>query len=131
MDGKGQSYAKAKNDQIIHPYLDTACFFEEQWIEADYLAGNPGEVRYFFSPPAHWDAVDVDRARNHFKDFDIAKIYGRQAAAHLSEVIVQIDFMSAHLGQDEVKEFLQQSIDASLFPNHWRRIMHLALIKSL
>ncbi|MGY6275717.1 HNH endonuclease [Methylomonas sp. MgM2] len=135
MDGKGPGFATTAGDQIIQPYLDSAHFFEEQWVFANYKPGNnePGVIEYFVNPPEHWDEFDKCRVKKHFNDFDISIRFSKEAGARLITLMPQIDsLLSIGLTIEEIKTtLLQTSIDSSPFVNHWERVMCLALMNAL
>jgi hypothetical protein len=134
MDGKGQAFARTAQEQILHPFLDAAHFFEDQWLFAEYITddNDPNFIRYYTNPPAAWTAVDQNRVRQHFIDFDIAQRYTTQAGSHLPEIEAQL---STFLEVDTVDSFkqliLQPVIDAATFTNHWKRVMYLAISDAL
>jgi hypothetical protein len=131
MGAKGAAYATSASEQVLHPYLDRDIFFNEQWITATYIDGDPGIVQYYFQPPDSWAQADKDRAEKHWQDFDIAKRYSIEAGKHLSEVIPQRDISLPLIGEENFKIcYLQPVIATAAFPNHWKRVMYQALIES-
>mgnify|MGYP000602914358 CR=1 FL=1 len=129
MDGKGSAYARNSAEQIIHPFLDKDIFFNDQWITAIYIDGDPGTVQYDFMPPNTWAQVDKDRAEKHFQDFNIAKRFSIEAGKHLSEVVPQRDISLPIIGEENFKAcFFLPVITTAAFPNHWKRVMYQALI---
>lgn len=131
MDGKGHAFATIAGDQIIHPYLDKASFFEEQWIFANFHHepnGEPSYVEYYANPPQTWLQDDKDRVNNHFTSFDIAKRYGKQAAVELSATLKQIEnFMNKRFSAQDIIEVLIAPQIESYFCNHWKRVMYQSL----
>lgn len=133
MDGKAHAFATNAEDQIIQPYGDKDQFFQEQWIFANYHAGNdgePGEFEYFASPPKEWLEIDKQRVRKHFADFDLARRYATKAAETLGTVLQQIKLLQkAGLDSDAIKDsLLQPGVDTAQFANHWQRGMYQALM---
>ncbi len=136
MDGKGEGFARAEEEQIIHPYLDNECFFNEQWIFANYLAGEdsePGVVEYFARPPEYWKDVHKQRAEKHFNDFSLDIRFSKEAGARIISLLPQISALNdLGLTMEEIKDTLiKPVIDSASFVNHWERVMHLALLDSL
>lgn len=131
MGAKGAAYAIDASEQVLHPFLDRDLFFNEQWITANYIDGDPGTVQYVFQPPNTWAQADKDRAEKHWQDFDIADRYSIEAGKHLSEVIPQRNTSLPLIGEENFKIcYLQPVIATAPFPNHWKRVMYQALIES-
>ncbi|BCG63857.1 MAG: hypothetical protein methR_P1600 [Methyloprofundus sp.] len=66
MGEKGQSYATVADEQALHPYVDKAIFYQEQWVFADYIDEDDGAFRYYINCPDTWSQEDKNRAANHF-----------------------------------------------------------------
>ena len=134
MDGKGQGFAASADKQIIHPFLDHADFFNEQWIFARYTPSStgqndPGVVEYFVRPPVNWTNINKQRVENHFIDFDIAVRYSKEAASEL--IYVEPDCNNVNLsviGLSQLKADWQLIVNRAPFINHWKRVMYLALL---
>jgi len=136
MDGKGHSFAKSAEDQIIQPYSDNDRFFSEQWVFAIYHVSSdeePGEFEYYVSPPEYWPEVDKRRVRKHFEDFKLAKRYATKAAEQLGTVLRQIESIEQlRLDSRDIHSIiLQPGVDAAPFVNHWQKGMYQALIHAL
>ncbi|MGY8770739.1 MAG: HNH endonuclease [Pirellulales bacterium] len=135
MDGKADDFAANEEDQIIQPYLDNDRFFLEQWIFANYKAGNkdePGEFEYYVLAPDAWAEVNKQRVRKHFEDFSLAKRYATKAAERLGTVLIQIKSMEQlGLNNREIKSVLEPEVNNALFVNHWQKGMFQALIDEL
>jgi hypothetical protein len=133
---KGQTIASKPEEQIIQPYIDDACLFDEQWIFARYNAQDlisVGAFEYFVRPPAGWAENDKIKAKNHFEAFGLGKRYATRAAGALNMVLLQVQRMRAkNVDTGVIKEtLLQPGIDAVPFINHWRRGMYQALMDKL
>ncbi|HAU4883844.1 TPA: HNH endonuclease [Aeromonas hydrophila] len=136
MGEKGDTFATIAGDQILHPYLDDDKFFNVQWISARYIAGEPGSIDYFITPPTTWDPIEIERVSNHFSDFDLARRYGTEASKHLIEVMDQKDiFFDRNRDSMPMNDLVDAFIETILAPiingrtfiNHWKRIMYIAL----
>ncbi|MBV7437601.1 HNH endonuclease [Aeromonas sp. sif2416] len=145
MGEKGDDYATAPRDQILHPYLDDDIFYTQQWVFASYISNdindpvNPGVVIYTAAPPDTWSLVDAQRAIKHFTDFDLASRYSARAGDHLTDIVSQRNSFyeknRESMSEDELKlEFidtiLEPVITGHLFENHWRKIMYKCLSQS-
>ena len=142
MGEKGESYAEIEEDQSIHPYIDKAIFFQEQWIFASYLNEDGGAVVFHVECPDHWRQQDKDRARNYFNALNLAHRYGLEAGKHLSEIIDQRNsFLTvirkyapnislSGIKDDFVQANFQPIITSGNFPNHWKKVMYQCLANS-
>ncbi|MGM0496126.1 MAG: HNH endonuclease [Bacillota bacterium] len=136
MDGKADAFATNAEDQIIQPYADNDRFFLEQWIFATYHTkndGEPGEFKYYTSPPEDWTEIDAQRVKKHFKDFNLGKRYAIKAAELLGTVLQQIKYMhQAGINNKVIQSvLLQPGVDAAPFVNHWQKGMYQALMQTL
>lgn len=125
---KGNPIFTQPHEQLIHPYFDQACFFDQAWISATVTHTQPCVISYEASPPETWRLVDRQRAVNHFKFFDIAKRYSIRAAEELGVLVDQRRVVLRELPAESFKAYLRSIGDSSvLFPNHWRKVMYKAL----
>ncbi|MFM5579260.1 HNH endonuclease [Aeromonas veronii] len=136
MGEKGDVFATVAGEQILHPYLDNDKFFNEQWVSARYIAGVPGAIEYFVSPPVTWSQTDAERVSKHFSDFDLARRYGTEASKHLTEVVDQKNSFydknrnsktRDQLVDEFVETILSPIINGRAFTNHWKKVMYIAL----
>lgn len=139
MGEKGENFALNATDQVLHPYLDSNILFDEQWVYARYINEGDGGIEYFVCPPEHWNEVDKQRVIKHFEDFDLARRYGIEAGKHLSELIDQREsfyrVMSRRIPMNELKDdFVEVTFNSIItnnsFPNHWKKVMYIALSSS-
>ncbi|MCG8053948.1 MAG: HNH endonuclease [Candidatus Thiodiazotropha endolucinida] len=127
MDAKGTSFASTAHEQILHPYLDDNFFFEDQWVYARVIPGDPCSLEFYASPPTKWHTISRQRAERHFHVFDLPIRYGIQAAEELSTVVDQRrGYLRGH-SSDEFREYLLSFTESSLFANHWKKVMYQAL----
>ena len=136
MDGKGQAFASAAQDQVLQPYLDDDRFFNEQWLYARYHPGEndePGVIEYFVSPPEYWEDDQKKRVEKHFEDFDLALRFSKEAGPRLATLLSQYrGLLDLQVDPESSKQVIfQRAIDESPFVNHWERVMCLALMEEL
>ncbi|KAB0585806.1 HNH endonuclease [Comamonas kerstersii] len=137
MDGKGDSISLKEEDQIIHPYLDSDIFFSEQWIHANCLFSHTTkcfEIEYFVQQPSNWTLVNKKRVQKHFDDFDLKIRYAKEAAVRIDIYVGQIKNLirSSSIDLNTAKLIiLEPVIKQNPFPNHWERVMCLALMNML
>lgn len=136
MDGKGEAFAGNEEEQILQPYLDNDRYFNEQWVFARYIAGinaEPGVIEYFVRPPEHWNDIQKNRVEKHFIDFELGLRFSKEAGPRLITYLAQIQGLTRiplDLGVAK-RTILQPAIDSASFPNHWERVMCLALMNDL
>lgn len=136
MDGKGEGFATTEAEQVIQPYLDDDRFFNEQWLHARYLPGNdiePGVIEYFVSPPDYWEPAQKQRVEKHFKDFELALRFSKEAGPRLAVLMAQYQALLENQVDDATSKniIFQSVINASPFINHWERVMCVALMLEL
>lgn len=131
MGTKGSTFATQNSDQVIHPYLDKNCFFDEQWIKATVIEhdGNV-TIDYVVEAPTSWTDTDRTRAEKHYTSFGLARKYRKQAAIALTTLVDQRKGFMARFPPGEFKEFLLDIANGSLPPNHWKRVLYQALAQS-
>lgn len=128
---KGNPIPKTAFEQLIHPYFDDTCFFDEVWITAEVLRAEPFELRFYPCPPSNWGRLHKKRAARHFDFYDLAAKYSLRSAEELSMIIDQrrgslrqmrpLDFQEHLAGVGNNEKFIK---------NHWRRVMYRALAGS-
>lgn len=133
MDGKGKKFATNESEQVLQPYLDNDCYFNEQWIFARYIedtGGDLGVIEYFVQPPEHWSDIQKQRVEKHFNDFCLGLRFSKEASARLVTYLEQIKNLSRLPVSLVVAKstILQPAIDAAPFVNHWERVMCMALM---
>ena len=136
MGSKREYFATCMDKQTIHPYLDNERYFCEQWISAKYfpeIGNEPGFIQYFVDPPEHWTSVQKSRVERHFHEFKLGNRFSLEAGPRLITLLAQIKRLTDEsLNMGEAKDvILQPIINRSLFPNHWEKVMCLALKKDL
>ncbi|WP_156339472.1 HNH endonuclease [Pseudomonas nunensis] len=119
-------------EQLIHPYYDDDCFFDEIWISANVIWTTCFELRFYASPPEHWWPLDRARAVYHFDFYTISDKYSLLAAEELSIIIDLRKGVFRNMSPIEFKEFLNGvGYSNELFPNHWRGVMYRALAQNV
>lgn len=138
IDGKKNRFASKEEEQIIHPYIDKAIFYNEPWIDAIYCeTGNDdlGIFKYFLDTPDEWSDVDKKRAERHFRDFDLARRYATKAAEASVILMAQISHLRAvGLNNEDINATLVKPAIKALplsFVNNWQMIMYKAVAKLL
>ncbi|MFT5420428.1 MAG: hypothetical protein ACI9D5_001172 [Candidatus Endobugula sp.] len=128
LGSKASGYANTAEDQIIHPYLDGDRFFNEQWVFAKVVQGDPSVIEYYVQAPNTWSDIDKKRVEKHFKEFDLGKRYSCLAADELSALVPQWKAFFPLIGIDGVKScLLEPVVESGVFPNDWKRVMYQAI----
>lgn len=86
LDAKGSSFSLLEDQQVIHPYLDDDCFFDEQWIKAELRVSDYLYLDFHAEPPDHWTEVAKARAIYHFETFGLSEKYRLQAGSVLTDI---------------------------------------------
>ena len=123
---KGNPVPKSAFEQLINPYFDEDCFFNERWVYAVVNWTSSCEISFHAYPPIHWGRLNRERAIHHFEFYKIADIYSRKAAEEVPVILDQRQTLS--LDSESFKEHLFSVGNSSkLFPNHWRKALYLGL----
>lgn len=129
-DYKKEEYPKCAEDQIIHPFLDSSKFFEEQWINASYDQ-DAEVVTYSVNPPSSWNKIDQIRVEKHFNIFGLASRYSTKAASILPGLKRKVSKLKSHdLTLREVEETLCLEIESQSV-NHWKKVLYDFVIKDI
>jgi len=131
-DLKKSKFAKAYEEQIIHPYNDFNIFFEDKWIDVNFKPNHENQVEFFVSPPDSWSEADKQRAAFHFEMFDLAERYSTFIAGEYLNTKQSIENLkSIHDNQSIVDFILQHVIDGATNPNDCRKVLYEALKREL
>lgn len=128
---KGDFFPTVKNEQFIHPYLDEDCFFDEQWLYAEYIDNGPGAgtVRYLIDPPNGWSSDKKGKIKFHFETFHLADRFSAYSVGSLSDILVQMKSYKAK--GVSMKDFEECSIDSVIESesraNHWKKALFQAV----
>lgn len=129
--GKNEDVAGNELEQIIHPYYDHA-LFEEQWLFAFVNNTIPASLTFFTRPPVHWQQVNRDRVKSHFKDFKLARRFSVQVATEISILKYELAYDFDISQGAGVKQALmnKQSASSKVYINWWKTAMYQALASS-
>ena len=127
---KKEFFPISKDEQLIHPYLDDDCFFNQQWLYAVYIEET---VTYSVVPPATWSNDKKEKIRFHFQTFNLAERFSKKAVGPLSDLLNQIEASKA-CGMS--KDMFESSIIESVIQNEsrvnsWKRVLFLAIKNKL
>lgn len=126
--GKNASFGQYTYQQTLHPYLDHARFFEEQWISAVVQPGKSILVQYRCTPPEAWQLNDKQRVQSHFDGYDLALRFSVQAGSEVSKVVSTRASSLKTLSPDSFRNYLLDGANSQSYVlNGWNRTMYAAL----
>lgn len=117
-------------EQTLHPYFDNV--EGEQWLKAVVVEAAPPAVQFFVETPNTWDAVLRQRVQTHFDDFELASLYGTQAAVELTNIAGGLIHLKETCGGDAVRQhlLLQLASRRRAHLNSWQTALYEALANS-
>lgn len=126
-------YPKNKNDQLIHPYLDEDCYFNDKWLYATCKIDSNfkiSEVEFYVTPPDYWDKDKKDKIQFHFKKFELNKRFAIKAATEIS-CLNNIIF-SLKNEFNSIEKILNCVINNKDFSiNYWKIVLYRAIKDTL
>ncbi|WP_036985564.1 HNH endonuclease [Pseudomonas chlororaphis] len=125
---KGASVV-TEGSQQPHLYFEDSKFETDPWVFAELIETTPPSIRYYVSPPVNWPPSLKLRAENHFKDLDLARRFGIEAAAELSGMVEILDDIGA---LEDRKSHLERfaTVERRNRTNTWKAPMYEALAES-
>lgn len=123
---KKEFFPISKDEQLIHPYLDDDCFFNEQWLYAEYIDDGTelGTINYLANPPNTWSNDKKEKILFHFKTFNLANRFATKSVSDLSDILIT---MKKYKGIISMDDFVKCSIDSILETeskaNHWKKAL--------
>lgn len=118
-------------EQTIHPYFDEVD--DEQWLFGEVVESTPAAVRFAVNPPDHWDAVQVERLKTHFRIYRLGTLYATHAAVEISNMRHALKKMAATPGfAERIRQHLRERAEscAEVYVNSWQRATFDALAGS-
>jgi hypothetical protein len=118
-------------EQTIHPYFDEVD--DEQWLLGEVVESTPAAVRFAVNSPSHWDAVQVERLKTHFRIYRLGTLYATHAAVEISNMRYALKKMAATPGfAERIRQHLRERAEscAAVHKNSWQRATFDALAGS-
>jgi len=118
-------------EQTIHPYFDEVD--DEQWLFGEVVESAPAAVRFAVNPPDHWDAVQVERLKTHFRIYRLGTLYTTHAAVEISNMRHALKKMASTPGfAERIRQHLRERAEscAEVYKNSWQRATFDALADS-
>jgi hypothetical protein len=125
---KGAS-ALTKNTQILHPYFEDANIETVPWLFTQLDETIPASVKYFVKPPEEWSAELTARVSNHFRDLELAKRFGIEAASELASLSDMLDLLETPEARAQHLQRMSR-VERSKRTNSWRAALYEALTSS-
>lgn len=136
---KKEFYSTDKNQQLIHPYLDSEQVFNEKWLYARFTTNSlldiEGKlsVEFYVNPPSNWEEDKKEKVIIHFGRFHLAKRFAVHSVTSLKTLLDQIKrSKSENLSIQNVETCLIDSvIESEKLPNSWKKALFEAVKKEL
>ncbi|MDQ0044921.1 hypothetical protein J2W33_005840 [Variovorax boronicumulans] len=127
--GKGNKFAVAETEQVIHPYFEDAAIGHQQWLFATIEATSPASALFFAQPPEHWEVSLKNRITRHFEEYDLARRFSVEAATEIANLVPMLALLASKAGEENVKWHLEAvSMSTSqIEPNSWKSALFQAL----
>jgi hypothetical protein len=127
---KLDAISNSPETEPIHPYFDNV--EDELWLKAEVVELKPASLRFYTIKPDHWDDIKHARIENHFRLFELEKLYASHSAEELINYNYRINNMFETGGAQSVRDFLEGSWlsmrNANL--NSWQTATYEALFNS-
>jgi hypothetical protein len=91
----------------IHPYFDDVD--DELWLKAEVIELNPASIRFYTVKPDNWGDIKYARIYNHFRLFELEKLYASHSAVELTNNYFRINNIFESGGALSVRNFLEGS----------------------
>ncbi len=127
---KGEYEFKNEMDVTIHPYYDE--IDNEIWLNAKLNEDDNIVFIFEVLKPEKWDDLLYERVKNHFKIFELNKLYSIQAAVEFEGIKRRIIKIFKRSNEEEVKDHLIECLDSYEYVdlNSWKCGMYRALIEN-
>jgi hypothetical protein len=118
------------SEQTLHPYFDSVD--DEVWLRAYVKEIIPPVVEFEAVPPSAWDLVKSERLLEHFRTFELSKLYSTQAAVELINIRDRLLKAAATEGLLSVHRSLQEDAASrqAAQKNSWQSAFYVALAES-
>lgn len=124
-------FPEEKNEQLIHPYLDNDCIFNEQWLFAEITIDNSdislSTVKFYVNPPNHWSEDLKGKVRFHFEKFELDKRFSTRVGIDLGELIDEVIYAKSNNTNPQDFISARLAIHKESYPaNHWKKALYQA-----
>ncbi|SDK22190.1 HNH endonuclease [Sediminibacillus albus] len=117
-------------EETLHPYFDNV--EDDLWLKANVIEQFPIVFKYYVDKPDNWDELTFQRVKNHFKVFELGKLFSILAAGELPMRELTLNRIYYKAGSDilrlQLKDYAESVEQVHL--NSWQAAMFRALEES-
>lgn len=127
-------YPTEKNKQLIHPYLDNDCFFNEQWLFATIIIDTNditlSTVKFYVNPPHGWSDDKKGKVIFHFDTFNLDRRFSTQSVGDLGDLMDEI--IRSKQNNRNIQDFISERLDTVInstryYINSWKKSLYQAI----
>lgn len=127
---KNDNKFRNSTEETIHPYFDD---IENQiWLYAKIVEQDEIIITFGVKKPSLWSDLLYERAKNHFEQFKLNKLYSTHAAGEFESVRYMLIKIYKKAGSDSLRNHLKESLESCeiAHKNAWKTAMYRALYES-
>ncbi|EXI62012.1 hypothetical protein MHD_01060 [Mannheimia granulomatis] len=122
-------YPTKRNEQLIHPYLDNNCFFDEQWLFAEIILDSHDIIlstaKFYVRPTDIWSDDTKGKINFHFEKFELDRIFSTKSAVELGDIIDEI--ITSKNNNRKIQDFITERLDTIISSkrhhvNSWKKL---------
>lgn len=124
---KKSSFPNNSVEQTLHPYFDN--LETESWIKAEVINYSPISFHFYVDCPSQWTQLQKDRAKNHFKVFNLNYLFMSNANEEIRGAIDQLQNLyikKPTLLIDQLRDSYESKKNR-LGINAWQTVMYFSL----
>lgn len=123
-------FPRTAADVTLHPYFDDVD--AHRWLFAEVVETRPAALRFFVDAPEELGDLLMQRLKNHFLAFDLARLYAAEAAEELLNIRYQLNLLDESGGADDVWAHLADEAESRRRGrlNGWRTAAYEAWAES-
>lgn len=127
---KGEYEFNDEKYATLHPYYDE--IDNVIWLNAKLNEGDDIVFIFEVLRPEEWNDLLYERVKNHFKTFNLNKLYSVQAAVEFEGIKRMLIKIYQRSGVEEIRGYLKECLESHEYVNlnSWKCGMYRALIKS-
>ncbi|MCU4804552.1 HNH endonuclease [Bacillus cereus] len=116
-------------NSLLHPYYDN--FDNERWLYCEIGYFETLAFNFTIKKPTNWSEVKFKKLQQHFKLFQLNKLFIGFASDEFADSIFEIKNLYDLHGPDAVKDNLQLKFESCNYnlKNHWKTALYYALKK--
>lgn len=128
--GKKDKTFSMSTEETIHPYFDD--IENEHWLYAKIIEQDEITITFEVRKPSSWSDLLYERVKNHFKEFNLNKLYSTHAAVEFSGVRYRLLKTYKDAGSEGLREHLIECYKSyeNAYLNSWQTAMYRELSES-